>query len=115
MNDRLKIAMGLMLFAVASFVIFEYGPQDMSELPAENAAMPYSPDDSPVEDPEHFRRWERKLLAIDGVLGVGFGQDETGGNAIIVYLRDQSVSKRIPEELDEYPIVIEITGEIDAY
>ena len=87
----------------------------MNELPAENAAMPYSPDEGTVEEPELIREWERKLLAIDGVLGVGFGQDETGEDAVTVYLRDQSVSKNIPEELDGYPVVLEITGEIDAY
>ncbi len=87
----------------------------MNELPIENAEMPYNPDGDDTEESRLIDKFEQRLLAINGVVGVGFGRDDTGEDAIIVYLRDLSVVENLPEELDGYPIVPEVTGEIDAY
>jgi hypothetical protein len=85
----------------------------------EEAAMPYQP------GPEHGSeraaqiesvraRHERRLMAIDGVLGVAVGRNKLGHDAIVVYLRDASVKSRIPSEVEGYPVETETTGPIDA-
>ena len=86
----------------------------------EDAAMPYDPPDETDTDREDAlvvdvkNRHEQRLLAIDGVKGVGIGSTEIGDDAIILYLRDSSVRERIPSEIEGIPIRPEITGEIDA-
>lgn len=59
-------------------------------------------------------RHELKLMQIDGVMGVGIGQNDIGDDAITVYLRSATDKAKIPTELDGYPVTTEITGEIDA-
>lgn len=59
------------------------------------------------------RRNERALLAIDGVEGVSLGQTAVGKEAIVVYLRDSSVKRRVPTQVEGYPVETSITGQID--
>ena len=61
------------------------------------------------------RKHESQILAIKGVTGTGIGSDEIGNDIIVVYVRDASVRKLIPTELEGIPVKTEITGEIDAY
>lgn len=82
-------------------------------LPAENAAVPYSPPEpatpsSPAA--EAARRGEADLLRIDGVEGVG-----ASGGSIVVYARDAAVSQRVPRQIGGFPVRIQVTGEIVAY
>ena len=60
------------------------------------------------------RRNERALMAIDGVEGVSLGQTAIGGEALVVYLRDASVKRRVPSQVDGYPVETSITGQIDS-
>jgi hypothetical protein len=93
----------------------------------EDAAMPYVPDEAssqavaglahaappPGRLEAAKRRNERALMAIDGVEGVSLGQTAIGGEALVVYLRDASVKRRVPSHVDGYPVETSITGQID--
>ena len=57
---------------------------------------------------------EAKLLAIPGVTSVGLGHDSAGGEAIVVGVLDASVAARLPSEIAGLPVVVEITGEVNA-
>ena len=92
----------------------------MQDFPFEDAVMHYNPDDemtagggsSGLERVKRSR--ESELMAIEGVEGVGIGQNEIGDGAIIVYLRDEGVRRRIPRTIEGHPVVTIITGAIDA-
>lgn len=91
----------------------------MDEFQYEDAAMPYSPEESTTTTSssslEHVKRnHEQELMAIDGVEGIGIGRSNIGDDAIIVYLRDEGVKKRIPRSVAGYPVETIITGTIDA-
>ena len=93
----------------------------------EDAAMPYVPDEASSHAVAGFahaapppgrleaakRRNERALMAIDGVEGVSLGQTAICGEALVVYLRDASVKRRVPSQVDGYPVETSITGQID--
>ena len=93
----------------------------------EDAAMPYLPDETvgyahaapppgrleAAKRRNERRRNERALMAIDGVEGVSLGQTAIGGEALVVYLRDASVKRRVPSQVDGYPVETSITGQID--
>jgi hypothetical protein len=57
---------------------------------------------------------EAKLLAIPGVTSVGLGRDAAGGEAVVVGVVDAGVSSRVPREIGGLPVVIEVTGEVNA-
>ncbi|WP_426089898.1 hypothetical protein [Janthinobacterium sp. PSPC1-1] len=102
-------------FVTAAYAVFE------------DAAMPYVPDEASSLAVAGFahaapppgrleaakRRNERALMAIDGVEGVSLGQTAIGGEALVVYLRDASVKRRVPSQVDGYPVETSITGQID--
>jgi hypothetical protein len=82
----------------------------------EEAAMSYTPEEPEPASPilRAKRKHEALLLAIDGVEGVGVGRDRLGNDAIVVYLRDETASQRLPKHLDGFPIEGYVTGVIDA-
>ena len=53
-------------------------------------------------------------MSIDGVEGVGIGKNPIGGDAILVYLRDEGAMKRVPGNIEGYPVETLVTGVIDA-
>jgi hypothetical protein len=57
---------------------------------------------------------EAALLAIPGVTSVGLGVGPAGGEAIVVGVVDAGVSSQLPAEIGGVPLVVEITGEVDA-
>ena len=80
----------------------------------EDAAMPYHPGtESPVASKAQ-RDKRASLMAIEGVEGVGTGQDAIGNEAIMVYVRDQDVAKQIPPTIEGMKVVVQVTGPIDA-
>jgi hypothetical protein len=85
----------------------------------EDAAMPYPA--APAEGPPRSeieavrQRHERDLLAIDGVIGIALGRGPTGEDALVLYLRDESVTSRVPSEIEGHPVTTVVTGTIDAY
>jgi hypothetical protein len=84
----------------------------------EQAAMPYDPDDDlGTQDgiAAVISRQEKELLPVDGVEGIGAGRDPAGHDALVVYVRDESVASAVPEKIDGYPVEIVVTGQISAY
>jgi hypothetical protein len=84
----------------------------------EQAAMPYRPDDDPETQDGIagvISRREQELLPVDGVEGIGAGRDPAGHDALVVYVRDESVASAVPEKIDGYPVAIVVTGKISAY
>jgi hypothetical protein len=62
------------------------------------------------------KRYERELLALDGVEGIGIGED--GGEPLIkVYISQPSRRRRarIPSHLEDVPVVVEESGIFEAY
>lgn len=60
-------------------------------------------------------RFEAKYLGRDGVEGVGEGRTELGDPAITVYVRDAGVAKTLPKSFEDWPVLVEVVGAIDAY
>lgn len=86
----------------------------------EEASMPYNPEEPAAGESASSiaqvkQNHESELMAIDGVEGVGVGRNQIGDDVILVYLRDDEVSKRIPRNIDGFQVKTEITGIIDAY
>ena len=91
----------------------------MDEYQYEDAAMPYSPEESTTTNTssklENVKQdHEQELMAIDGVEGVGVGRSKIGNDAIIVYVRDEGAKQRIPRRIAGYPVETIVTGLIDA-
>ncbi len=57
---------------------------------------------------------EERLMAMDGVEGVGIGRTALGDEAIVVYVRDQHVIQSLPKELDGVAVQVQVTGRIEA-
>ena len=57
---------------------------------------------------------EARLLAIPGVTSVGIGLGPAGGEALAVGVVDAGVAARLPTEIDGVPVVVTVTGEVDA-
>lgn len=62
------------------------------------------------------KRYERRLLALDGVTGVGIGDDD-GTPRIKVYVDEDRPARRksIPDVLEDVPVVVEESGAFEAY
>lgn len=60
-------------------------------------------------------QYEAWLMAIDGVVGAGIGECE-GKPCIEVYLENDSpdLKKQIPQQLNGFKVVIEVTGAIEV-
>ena len=91
----------------------------MSDFPREDAAMPYHPEGDATTGSssgvERVRQsHERELMSIDGVEGVGIGKNPIGNDAILVYLRDEGARKRVPANIEGFPVETIITGVIEA-
>jgi hypothetical protein len=57
---------------------------------------------------------EVRLLAVPGVTSVGIGIGPAGGEALTVGVVDAGVAARLPLEIEGVPVVITVTGEVDA-
>ena len=65
---------------------------------------------------EHVKRvHEAELFVIDGVEGVGIGEDEDGNEFIRVYVRDKETVAKVPKLLEGFPVKTYVSGEFDAY
>ncbi len=94
----------------------QFAPDSESQ-GGEAGAIPY--DESAMSASETSielikRKHEARLLGTEGVTGVGIGTDEIGDAVIFVYVRDASVSRNIPADLEGISVKIQVTGEIDA-
>jgi hypothetical protein len=85
--------------------------------PPENAEMPAPGQEQPAPAShveELLRRHGPSLLAIDGVEGIATGRTEAGVDAVIVFLRDESVAALLPRDLEGVPVQPVVTGPIEA-
>lgn len=86
--------------------------------PNENAAMPYNP----VEDEQSgaagiqvaLAKAERELTHRKGVMGMGLTKTPRGQDAIVVYVENEQALSQLPADVDGFPVVGEVTGEIRA-
>lgn len=75
-------------------------------------AVAYDP--GPDPDDAQRRLAETTLRAIDGVTGVGLGNGVAGDPAWIAYVTDRQVAGQLPQIVAGLPVVVEVTGIIDA-
>jgi hypothetical protein len=80
----------------------------------EDAAMPYHPGEELSQADKAKKKREASLMAIEGVEGVGTGQDAIGNEGIVVYVRDAEAAKRVPRMVDGLNVQIQVTGPIHA-
>lgn len=82
----------------------------------EQAAVPFTPDPEPARSPIDavLERNTPMLRRIDGVVGCGRGQTPVGDDAVRVDVRDASVQDRLPADLEGFPVVVVVTGPMDA-
>jgi hypothetical protein len=84
----------------------------------ENAAMSYNPDDDEQAATDGIRvalaEAERQLTHRKGVKGMGMSKTLGGQDAIVVYVEDQQALSQLPVDVDGFPVVGEVTGEIRA-
>ena len=61
-------------------------------------------------------KYQDSLLALTGVVSVGIGRAEDGTSAIIVGLDapHPNIEPQIPQSLDNYPVVVQVVGQIKA-
>ena len=57
---------------------------------------------------------EAQLMAIQGVISVGIGLGPGGDEAIVVGVVDAGVAVRLPKEIGRVPVVVNVTGTVDA-
>ncbi len=57
---------------------------------------------------------EARLLAIPGVTSVGIGLGSAGGEALAVGVEQAQVAARLPRAIDGVPVVVTVTGPIEA-
>jgi hypothetical protein len=82
----------------------------------EEASVPYSPDEESFSNLEQVAQSHApSLMAIAGVEGVAAGRDPSSRPAVVVYVRDASVTARLPKQVDGYPVSAVVTGKIEAY
>jgi hypothetical protein len=57
-----------------------------------------------------------RLMHIAGVVGVGIGKLENSP-AIVVMVAERTpqIDTQVPEQLDGYPVIVEVTGEFKAF
>ena len=82
----------------------------------ENAEISFEPDlvaDDALSAAQ--ARFEARYIGHDGVEGVGQGIDDVGNPALTVYVRDAGVVKNLPKRFEDYAVLVEIVGAIDAY
>ena len=63
---------------------------------------------------EVIKVYADSLMATPGVVGLYHGLDEEGRSCLKVMVKEKTpeITKRIPEQIEGFPVVIEETGEI---
>jgi hypothetical protein len=83
----------------------------------ENAEMPQPGFEQPAEPSRVdalIRQHGPQLLALDGIEGIAAGRTPAGGDAIVVFLRDEQARASLPQEIEGVPLQPVVTGPIDA-
>ncbi len=87
---------------------------DRNDDDPDDRGVDYRPDkEVPTTPAEAARRKaEDTLLLLPGVNGVGIGRTAAGDDAIILYIRDPSVSASLPATIDGIVVIAEVVGDI---
>ncbi len=83
----------------------------------EDAAITYNPSADPAggnQTQANFENARQQLMTIGGVEAVGSGESPDGGNAIVVYVRDQQGLSQLPAMLSGIRVIGHVTGEVKA-
>jgi len=71
----------------------------------------------PVGDPRDLERHptdavvdahRQRLLAVEGVVGVGHGRTPDGNDAVLVWVTDAGAADRLPRELDGHAVIVDV-------
>ena len=56
----------------------------------------------------------KELMTIPGVVGTAIGQSEDGSPALLVFVEEKTdeITRKVPTELEGYPVRIQVTGKI---
>ncbi len=59
---------------------------------------------------------ESRLLSLPGVVSVGIGQNGDGRTVIVVGVKDEAAAKSqgFPEQLEGYPVQVDVIGPVQA-
>jgi hypothetical protein len=57
---------------------------------------------------------QARLMGVPGVVSVGIGYGPAGGEALTVGVVDAGVAARLPGEIKGVPLIITVTGPVDA-
>ena len=96
----MKTAWGVLALAIMAWTLTAMGQERMA---------------SPIEEVK--ARYEARLLARPGVVSVGIGKDAAGRPAIIVGIKESKEAlapKVIPEDIEGYPVIVEVVGQVRA-
>jgi len=79
-------------------------------------AVEYSPAEAvPGDRAGQLRaRHEARLMAVPGVTSFGIGLGPAGGLALAVGVLDAGVVARLPREIEGVPVVVTVTGPVEA-
>lgn len=83
----------------------------------EEAAVTYNPyANLPGGDQTqaNFENSRQQLMTMGGVEAVGRGESPDGGNAIVVYVRDEQGLSQLPDMLCGMRVIGHVTGEVKA-
>lgn len=81
-----------------------------------SGAVEYNPASAEARSPIEalLASEEPRLLSIPGVVSVGVAAGGAGGQVLLVGVTDAEVAARLPREIQGVPLIISVTGEIDA-
>ena len=70
--------------------------------------------DNKMEIADVIKKHSNEIMKIDGVVGLYEGTTEEGNPCIKVMIKEDSpvIKEKIPGELEGYPVITEVTGEI---
>ena len=84
----------------------------------ENAALSYNPVDDEQTATAGIQAAlaaaERRMIHRAGVKGMGMTKTPTGQDAIVVYVENEQTLSQLPSDIDGFPVIGEVTGEIRA-
>ncbi|MBN1466432.1 hypothetical protein JXA02_11760 [candidate division KSB1 bacterium] len=62
------------------------------------------------------KRYTTRIMKIDGVVGIGIGKEEDD-DAIMVFVKERTaiIDQKVPKQLKGYPVIIQETGQIEAF
>ena len=87
--------------------------QEQAALPV-TTPPPNQGDTHPIDDV--LERIRPELLTIPGFAGVAHGQTPDGNDAVIVWVTDPDAAKRVPTEIEGYPVIVDVVpGGFRAY